>query len=131
MLFDHKQDPEENFNISGKDNNAELVEYMHNLLSGQVIPNYPPYVNAGEDRVIFWPARTVLLRGAVKDDNKPEDAKIITQWSLIDGPADINIKDNASPATSVVFKMKGEYVLRLYASDGHMAGIDCLRVVVK
>lgn len=131
MLYDFKNDPNENVNISEVPENTHIVKHMHKLITGKIVPNKAPYVSAGKNMEILLSTRTILLEGIVRDDNKPRKAKLISEWKLLEGPAEAKFKDKNSPTTAVTFSKSGVYRLRLYASDGKMVGLDDVEVRVK
>lgn len=98
--------------------------------SGMSAPeNTPPAVKAGATGVAFAGV-PFSIQGSVSDDGRPSGA-LDTEWSSISGlgaPAFANIY---SPTTTVTFPQKGNYTLRLRATDGTSESTDDLAVSVQ
>lgn len=67
------------------------------------------------------------LDGSVSDD---DGDSLTTTWSLVDGPAEVQIEDSSSVDTSVTFTETGVYTLRLTASDGLAQTSDDVEITV-
>lgn len=91
--------------------------------------NAPPWVFAGPaitTAVDEW----TLLSGRASDDGLPGDAPVLSKWTAVSGPADVEFQDDTATLTHARFGTPGEYVLRLTSSDGVAAGSDSVRVIV-
>jgi hypothetical protein len=96
--------------------------------------NYPPAVNAGEDRTVMLPrganSVTVELLGCVTDDGKPGKA-VTSSWSVLSGPHNVRIPNAAKTKASVTLAGPGVYVLKLAATDGQRSAADTLTITVE
>jgi len=105
----------------------------HAFLLTPVTPasaNHPPAVFAGADQVVNSPG-DVDLKGVISDDGKPAvPGAVATTWSRESGPAPVTFGDACELATTATFTMSGEYVIRLSADDGDLAGYDELIVTI-
>ncbi|HEX5154188.1 MAG TPA: PKD domain-containing protein [Parafilimonas sp.] len=81
-------------------------------------PNQPPFVNAGNDRVIILPADSLTLQGIAND---PDGTITAYQWKKIDGPASFNIVSPDQPETVVSGLHAGIYQFELAATDNEGA----------
>ncbi len=86
--------------------------------------NVAPTVSAGPDQNVpvgeFMP-----VDGSVADDGLPARRSGVTvTWSLVSGPAQIEITDAAAAHTTMRFPQDGAYVLRLTADDGDVRTAD-------
>ncbi|RJQ37350.1 hypothetical protein C4552_01130 [Candidatus Parcubacteria bacterium] len=70
---------------------------------------------------------SAFLDATVSDDGIPNPA-LITQWSLVKGPASVTFADAAAVDTAVEFPQGGKYILRLDASDGSLSSCDEITV---
>ena len=92
--------------------------------------NYPPRVNAGEDRIVNLPDQAVL-DGSVSDDGFPVPPGFLTTtWSKVVGPGTVVFGDPSQVDTIAGFSVEGVYVLRLTADDGEQSAIDDVVVTV-
>ena len=89
--------------------------------------NKPPVVSAGQD--VMTNRRTVRLSGSVQDDGKPAGGKLKVKWEMLEGPGNVNFKDDSDPATTATFPQEGDYLLRLVGDDGELWTSD--NVVVR
>jgi len=70
------------------------------------------------------------LQGTISDDGRPSGA-LDSKWSSISGPAAASFANIYSPATAVTFPTKGDYTIRLRATDGLAATDGDLAVSVQ
>ena len=91
--------------------------------------NQSPTVSAGEDRTIELP-NTVSLSGTASDDGYPVGSNLSVQWSKVSGDGDVAFTNPNNQQTAVSFSTRGNYVLRLTASDGALSSSDDLLVTV-
>jgi len=96
--------------------------------------NYPPAVDAGEDRGAMLPrdgdSVTVKLDGKVTDDGKP--AKTLTsKWRVQSGAVPVRLADADKPETTATFSVAGTYALKLTATDGERTAADTVTIVVE
>jgi hypothetical protein len=94
------------------------------------ITNHAPVVSAGPDQEVSRPA-VVLLAATVIDDGLPNPPKKTTvTWGAVSGPGPVRFGDASLPSTTASFDNVGTYVLRATASDGSLASVDELTVIV-
>ncbi|HUL80025.1 MAG TPA: FG-GAP-like repeat-containing protein, partial [Vicinamibacteria bacterium] len=94
-------------------------------------PNQPPVVSAGPSLQTTLPANTVTLMGSATDDGLPVGSTLSTTWSLVQGPAPVQLTNPLSPVTLAVFSAPGTYVLRLTASDtAYTVSADAVATVI-
>ena len=91
--------------------------------------NFAPIVNAGGDQSITLPDPITLV-GTVNDEGLPAGAPITTEWSLVDGPAEVNFGNQNSLITTVTFTEAGDYRINLSASDSELAGSQEITITV-
>lgn len=93
--------------------------------------NQPPVVDAGADQAVTstLPA-TVDLKGTVTDDGLPGGSTVTSTWSKVSGPGTVTFANAAAPATKATFSAAGDYVLKLAASDGSLAGEDTVKITL-
>jgi hypothetical protein len=88
--------------------------------------NLSPYVNAGVDQPITFPA-SANLDGTVFDDGQGTTPRsLTTTWSLVGGPAGETVTfGNANAVdTTATFSAVGTYTLRLTATDTELTSFD-------
>ena len=92
--------------------------------------NQPPIVDAGPDQIVGMDGAqvTVALDGNVIDDRLERADAIFVTWEGADGRA--QFADPHALATTVQFKARGRYALRLVADDGALADSDEIIVTV-
>ncbi|WP_285136746.1 Ig-like domain-containing protein [Microbacterium sp. lyk4-40-TSB-66] len=80
--------------------------------------NQAPLVTAWQDRQASAGGSAALV-GTVKDDGLP-GGELSARWSVVSAPEDATVlfDDAAAASTTARFSAKGEYVLRLSATDG-------------
>ena len=78
--------------------------------------NQAPVVNAGSDQTIILPIDSVNLDGFVSDDGLPVGS-LITNWTIVSGPAPVIFDDPYAANTTATFSAPGTYVLRLNGDD--------------
>jgi len=100
--------------------------------------NYPPVVDAGQDRVIYPRAR-LELDAVISDDGLPVvdpcdpcsvPVGVTVQWSKLAGPGEVEFADPCSARTSASFSQWGRYELRVTTFDGAVSYYDDLSVRV-
>ncbi len=101
--------------------------------SGQ---NLAPLVDAGNDQMLMVPnlasPAVATLDATVSDDGLPTTpGAVVTQWSMVSGPATASFADTSAADTTVSLPAAGTYVLRLTASDGELETSDEVLVVVQ
>ncbi|HYF33159.1 MAG TPA: PKD domain-containing protein [Chitinophagaceae bacterium] len=112
------------FRLVVTDNNGASVAdtVMVTVLPAPPPPNVAPVANAGTDQSIQLPTSSVNLDGAASSD---ADGTIIAYaWSKIAGPAQYNISNAGSAATSVSNLVAGTYSFRLVVTDNNGATDD-------
>lgn len=92
-------------------------------------PNFPPAVEAGQDRVAVLSGKT-WLSGTVKDDGKPSTSARVT-WSKSSGPGEVSFEQANAVNTTAKFSAVGDYVLTLTADDGQQKTSSTLNVRVE
>ena len=82
--------------------------------------NLPPVFSMDMPLSLSLVARkTTTLPLAAFDDGLPASGVLTCEWQVISGDADnVVLEDSAQPASPVMFKKAGNYVLRLMATDG-------------
>ena len=93
--------------------------------------NLAPSVNAGIDHRISVEAGTVKLDARVRDDGRPEGAKVIVGWSKVSGPGNVTFSRGGRVDTGATFSAVGTYVLRLTVNDTEHKVSDDVTVVVQ
>ena len=92
--------------------------------------NQPPAVSAGPDLVITLPS-SAILDGTVTDDGLPNPpGAVTTSWTRVSGPGTVTFGNASAVDTTASFSAAGNYVLRLTAGDGALAGADDVAVTV-
>ena len=96
--------------------------------------NDPPFVQAGLDQIITWPADRVNLFGLVTDDATPAPITLKILWEKIAGPAEVTFGNGTGPGTAAAtvarFSAPGRYQLRLTADDSELSASDELTITV-
>jgi alpha-glucosidase/alpha-D-xyloside xylohydrolase len=91
------------------------------------LPNFPPSVTAGVDRIVMLGRKThlagQLLRAISTDTTK-------VTWSRTSGPGNVVFADEAALATTATFSAVGDYVLTLTARKGKMSDSSTVAVRV-
>jgi len=92
--------------------------------------NRPPFVDAGPEKTVVLPS-DLRLGGTVVDDGLPNPPGVLTtHWLAVLGPGAVTFADPSRPDTRASFTAPGDYVLRLFASDGERSVSDLTRVKV-
>jgi PKD repeat protein/glucose/arabinose dehydrogenase len=100
------------------------------FLANPPLTNSAPLVNAGQDLTIGV-GLSFELDGSATDDGLPAPpGQVTTAWSQISGPALASIVDPNHLTTAASAPEVGNYVFRLYASDGALASDDSVNVNV-
>lgn len=105
-------------------------EFSTGLLEWRVFdsgksPDFPPSVLAGVDRVVVLGGKTYLA-GAVKS-LKPASS-VGVEWSKETGPGEVTFSDAKALESTATFSKAGEYVIKLTANQGTLAGSSTLKV---
>jgi len=88
-----------------------------------------PLVSAGPNQTVTLPT-PVLLLGAVSEPGLPSGSSLISQWSLVTGPAAVVFANPNQPSTSATFTQPGTYVLQLSGNDGLHTATDTATITV-
>ena len=88
--------------------------------------NNAPLANAGPDQTVFG-TNVACLNGTATDDT-PD--RLITSWSVVAGPSDVEFGNASALSTTVRFRTHGVYTLRLTVSDGELSDTDDMTIVV-
>ena len=104
--------------------------YSTGILEWQVYdsgksPEFPPTVQAGEDRVVVLGGKT-YLSGKVKA--LKAGGSIATEWSKTSGPGEVQFADAQALVTTATFSAPGDYVLKLTGGKGAGSASSTLRV---
>jgi K319L-like, PKD domain len=91
--------------------------------------NQSPVVDTGDDQSLVLPMNIVTLSATVSDDGLPSGALTLS-WSLVSGPANLDIASPNSATTAVAFYEPGTYILELIADDGLLSATDQVQVQV-
>ena len=94
------------------------------------IPNSPPTVTLGGDRLITLPTTTLALTGSVSDDGNPPPVSLTYTWSQTGGPGGVAFSNASAIDTTATFPGAGVYTLKLSADDGDLVGFDGIQVTV-
>ena len=73
---------------------------------------------------------SAVLDGTVIDDDLPFPPNLITTWSKISGPGNVNFADANSEVTTARFSSPGVYDLLLEADDGQYLVFDSIKITV-
>jgi len=114
--------------LAATDEEENTAQAVINILV--VAMNRPPQVFAGSDRSTRLPQDKVTLEGTATDDGLPTDSVVITEWSLVSGPAPVEFTDAHSLNTKATFAEEGTYILRLTATDGELTATDDVTITV-
>ncbi|MFT4024460.1 MAG: hypothetical protein QM664_11825 [Flavihumibacter sp.] len=83
-------------------------------------PNRPPVANAGAAQVIYMPASSVTVNGALSSD--PDNDPLQYEWLQVAGPATASIVQPAEAATAINgLAVAGAYTFRLTVKDAQLA----------
>jgi len=89
------------------------------------LPDFPPAVKAGIDRVVMLGGKT-YLSGKLQAIGAGDSTKVA--WSKASGPGKVTFADAAAPVTTAKFSTAGDYVLKLTATKGKLSGSSTLSV---
>jgi len=78
---------------------------------------------------ILTPAMAVL-NGEVTDDGLPS-ATLLSEWTVIDGPATVDFQCTSCPVTTALFTETGTYTLQLSGDDSVYQETDTMTVYVR
>ncbi|MBK5266704.1 MAG: tandem-95 repeat protein [Acidimicrobiia bacterium] len=106
--------------FEGGANNAPVLHVEY----GSGSANLPPIVKARADSTFLSGSAT--LDGNVIDDGV---TGVITTWSKVSGPGEVNFTDPAAVDTTATFDQAGSYVLQLTADDGESIVSDLAPVM--
>jgi hypothetical protein len=90
--------------------------------------NQAPFVDAGSDLKIMFPASANLI-GTASDDGLP-NSTLNGQWTKVTGPGTVTFANPAAFSTTASFGAAGTYTLRLTATDGTLSSFDEATVIV-
>ena len=102
-------------NDSGSDPNP--LENDGKMFEVSFDNNAPPFVNAGQDLIAFFP-NDASLDATVTDGCSPELVGLTSTWSKVNGPGSVLFDDPNAIDTTASFSKTGEYTLKLTADDG-------------
>ena len=91
--------------------------------------NLTPLVEAGADISVKFNEKA-QLKGLVTDDCLPGGKLAQIKWSKLSGNGEVIFDSPDKASTKAAFSERGEYVLRLEASDGELNHSDELKVIV-
>ena len=100
--------------------------------------NYPPVIDAGQDKNVY-PMAPAVLDGNVIDDGLPRldpndpcspPIGMIIDWSRLEGPGPVIFGDPSAVDTNASFSQWGQYILRLSAFDGAVWSYDDINIHV-
>ena len=91
--------------------------------------NIPPSVKAGSNMVIRQ-VDAATLSAIVKDDGLPTPATLRIEWSQVKGPGTVTWSQPQAASTTVRFSDAGLYTLQIRVSDGDLATMDTINVLV-
>jgi len=91
------------------------------------LPDFPPAVTAGIDRVVMRGGKT-YLSGKMRAIRVGDSAKVV--WSKASGPGKVAFADAGAVVTTAKFSAVGDYVIKLTASKGKLSGSSTLAVKV-
>jgi len=89
------------------------------------LPDFPPAVLAGIDRVVMLGGKT-YLSGKLQAIGAGDSTKVA--WSKASGPGKVTFADAGAPVTTAKFSTAGDYVLKLTATKGKLSGSSTLAV---
>jgi RHS repeat-associated protein len=89
--------------------------------------NHAPLVSAGLNQTITTTSLT--LAGTVSDDGSPSNT-LLTNWSMVSGPAQVVFSNPANPVSNVSFSTDGVYVLQLMADDTQLTASANVTITV-
>jgi len=92
--------------------------------------NQPPVVDAGPSVTITLPQNQVALDGTVTDDGLPPGSAVTAAWSLVAGPAPVQVFPPDAVDATANFSAPGSYTLRLTATDSSLTASDSVGVTV-
>ncbi|MDP6546697.1 MAG: glycoside hydrolase family 127 protein [Phycisphaerae bacterium] len=91
------------------------------------LPDFPPSVTAGVDRVVMRGGKT-YLSGKMQAIGPGDSTK--TVWSKASGPGKVAFADAGAVVTTAKFSTAGDYVLKITATKGKLTGSSTLAVKV-
>lgn len=110
--------------------NRFLTDEEVRLLATDPDNNHAPAIELPET-ITARITRPVSLPGVVTDDGQPFEKTVSTTWSVVSGDASkVLFEDATQPATSVTFLRTGDYVLKLFSSDGEASSAALTHVTV-
>ncbi len=112
--------------ISSGNYSTGILEWR--VYSSGAIPNFPPSVTAGVDRVVIRGGKTYLA-GTLQALEAKSTPTTVT-WSKASGPGTVSFADARALATTATFSAPGHYVLKLTARKGTMSDTSALTVKV-
>jgi len=91
------------------------------------LSNSAPLVNAGTDKLLTYPTKSVFLNATVNDH--PRDT-LSYSWSKVSGPGSVVFSSSSSEDTNAAFSISGIYTVKLVASDGDKSSSDQVKVTI-
>lgn len=95
------------------------------VYSSGPVPDLPPIVDAGVDRVVVLGGQTYLT---AKAEWLVPGANNRVQWTKESGPGRVMFANAAATETTAAFSAPGEYVLKFTAGDGKEQAVSILNV---
>jgi len=92
-------------------------------------PQFPPTVVASIDRAVVRGGKTYLA-GEIKTLKAADDDKTPVLWSKQSGPGKVSFENANAAVTTATFSKAGDYLLKLSAGTGDLAGAATLNVKV-
>lgn len=92
-------------------------------------PDFPPRVDAGDDRVVMAGGKT-YLDGEVQTLSRYDQPTAGVAWRKVSGPGDVDFADAQAVTTSVTFSKPGDYVVQLTGKTGDLEASSTLAVKV-
>ena len=89
------------------------------------LPDFPPAVEAGVDRLVMCGGRT-YLSGKVQALGGVNTVKL--EWSKVSGPGEVTFADAGKRQTTATCSKPGDYVLKLTATKGKLSDSSTLAV---
>jgi hypothetical protein len=107
-----------------------LVDAKIHQVVVEVIPNDPPFVDAGADKNVLLSAGSVAMTGNVTDTDGVDTGTVDISWALLSGPLTGVMDSPNSPTSAFSYSEVGTYVWQLTADDGFDNRADTVTVNV-
>ncbi len=125
--FDEVRTSKLRLEMDGNDNFSTGILEWKVYGSGK-LPDFPPSVAAGIDRLVVLGGKTYLAGELKTLGSKGARARVA--WSKASGPGTVAFADPGEPVTTATFSAVGDYVLRLTAGKGPLSASSTLAVTV-